>query len=301
MLIIDEYADAKLVKSLESTRSQAGLITARCIHFKPQGKAGETVGENIARQSIIASAERYVSSANLEIYLCEDGEVFILAPDMPIKNAKQLILDVAAQVHTAATDDFAVIYELSISLNKLLVSLEQKIEKKRDALMQQQKQLQKQREEEQLRRKRRMILDSEVKHTAHDIAQRRASRTAHEMMIIEDDAFSRRLVEKVLENRFSLTGLGSAEDALATYGRLAPDILFLDINLPDVTGHELLEKIIALDPQAYVVMLSGNADRENIMQAMNKGAKGFVAKPFSRDKLFQYIERCPTIHAKQEG
>jgi two-component system chemotaxis response regulator CheY len=129
----------------------------------------------------------------------------------------------------------------------------------------------------------------------NEIDQRRSSRKSPHFMIIEDDVFSRRLVENVLQKQYPLTGLGEATNSLQTYSRIAPDLLFLDINLPDVTGHELLERIISIDPKAYVIMLSGNADRENIMQAMRKGAKGFVAKPFTKDKLFQYIERCPTI------
>ncbi len=65
--------------------------------------------------------------------------------------------------------------------------------------------------------------------------------------------------------------------------------------MPDVTRHELLEKIITIDPEAYIIMLSGNASQANIVQAMSLGAKGFIAKPFSREKIFQYIDRCPTI------
>jgi DNA-binding NtrC family response regulator len=114
-------------------------------------------------------------------------------------------------------------------------------------------------------------------------------------MLIEDDAFSRKLVENVVGKQYEITSLATADQALNTYARTAPNLLFLDIDLPDVTGHELLAKIMALDPEAHVVMLSGNADRENISKALGIGAKGFVAKPFTRDKLFQYISRCPTI------
>ena len=120
-------------------------------------------------------------------------------------------------------------------------------------------------------------------------------------MVIEDDAFSRRLVEKVMKNVCTLTSLGSAETALDAYTLSAPDMLFLDINLPDVSGLDLLEKIRKIDPNAYIVMLSGNADRVNITTAMQLGARGFVAKPFTTEKLFQYVNRCPTILKKREA
>ena len=102
-------------------------------------------------------------------------------------------------------------------------------------------------------------------------------------------------MENVLQFKYVLTCQGEANYALETYARIAPDLLFLDINLPDVTGHELLEKIMRIDPDVYVIMLSWNADKQNISQAMQKGAKGYLAKPFLPDKLFQYIERCRTL------
>jgi FixJ family two-component response regulator len=52
-----------------------------------------------------------------------------------------------------------------------------------------------------------------------------------------------------------------------------------------------LEKIVYLDPQASVVMLSGNSFRDEIVKAMKQGAKGFVGKPFSRAKLLHYINQ----------
>jgi two-component system chemotaxis response regulator CheY len=148
-------------------------------------------------------------------------------------------------------------------------------------------------------RKREAILSHGMQAKAQDIQQRRSNRPAAELMMIEDDGFSRRLVENVLQKQYALTSLSDASDAIDRYARIAPDLLFLDINLPDVTGHELLERLLTIDPQAHVVMLSGNADQANIVTAMRKGAKGFIAKPFTKEKLFQYIERCDSIVQKQ--
>ena len=85
-----------------------------------------------------------------------------------------------------------------------------------------------------------------------------------------------------------------------SYVNKAPDVLFLDIGLPDINGHEVLEKLFKLDPDAYVVMFSGNGDKENIMKAVELGAKGFVGKPFSQEKLLQYIQKSPFIQEKQK-
>jgi len=156
-------------------------------------------------------------------------------------------------------------------------------------------------QKQELERKRQAILAHTREASAADIQQRRSNRQTPQLMMIEDDAFSRRLVENVLQKKYPLTSLSDAKDAFGSYARIAPDLLFLDINLPDVSGHELLERLLAIDPEAHVIMLSGNADQTNIMEAMRKGAKGFIAKPFTKEKLFQYIDRCVGISKKQSS
>ncbi|MFZ4541324.1 MAG: response regulator [Rickettsiales bacterium] len=286
MILIDDGADTKLARALEALRAEPDAT--RCIYFSLAGKP--TISG--MREKIIESVQQHFPYLSIKVYVCEDGDIFILAPVIPSKEGRKFILDIAAHARLPASDDWSGFYEVSLQVNKLLVTVEKKLEKRR----RESEATQKQWTMEQAERKRQIILNTNApSHRLHDIAERRKSRSSPELMIIEDDAFSRRLVENVLQKQYPLTALDNADFALATYTNLAPNMLFLDINLPDVTGHELLERIIALDPDAYVIMLSGNSDQTNITQAMSKGAKGFIAKPFTRDKLFQYIDRCPTI------
>ena len=293
MIIIDEHANNNLIKTLESLRSEYENYTYKLIHFK-FSKLFEMKDNKRVHKEAITSIEKYTPAPNaaLQVFLCEDGDLFILISKISGRDARILIFDIAKRTNIEKISEFTELHELlTANINKLLLALEQESEKQRLLL----EDTQKQRNTQQAVDKRDKILNGYLPaHRIENLAIRRESRPSPELMIIEDDAFSRRLVGNVLK-QFSLTGLGSAELALANYVHIAPDILFLDINLPDVSGHELLEKITALDPKAYVVMLSANADIENITQALSKGAKGFVAKPFSRDKLFEYIERCPTI------
>lgn len=280
MLVIDEHADSKLIEQLEILRESPDA--SRCLHFKKKAKS----------EVVIASATHYIPEHNPQIYVCDDGDIFVLSSTFPVKEAKLMMLEVAEKSALPVTDEFVSFYEISLQANKLLVEVEKKITARRKIL----EDAEKKREEAITERKRHDILNSDtLVLNAATINPRRKERNTPELMIIEDDAFSRRLVDNVLGKQFSLTQLATADLALPTYAKVAPDILFLDINLPDVTGLELLEKFIQLDPNAYIIMLSGNADKDNIMQAMKLGAKGFVAKPFNREKLFQYIDRCPTI------
>ena len=285
MLLIDQGSETKLMAALETLRAEPD--NSRCIYFSQMGKPAITG----LKEKIIEAAKQHIASVDTKLYLCGDGDIFILAPLIHSKDGKHFILDVASYANLPAGDDWVLFHDVAPQVNRLLTIVEQKVEKLHKA----EEEKHKLQEQQQHERKRHAILNGGGKHTSEDIKNRRARHATPELMIIEDDVFSRRLVENVLQKHYPLTALDNADQALSTYAIKAPDMLFLDINLPDVTGHELLEKIIALDPQAYVIMLSGNADQTNIVQAMSKGAKGFIAKPFTRDKLFQYINRCPTI------
>ncbi|MFZ2620784.1 MAG: response regulator, partial [Alphaproteobacteria bacterium] len=60
----------------------------------------------------------------------------------------------------------------------------------------------------------------------------------------------------------------------------------------------VLTNMLAVDNDSFVVMLSGNAFVDDIQKAMKAGAKGFVAKPFSRDKVLAYVEKCKAKRGK---
>lgn len=285
MVIVDKGASEKLVQALKGLTNLSGR---HCIRIYPLSGNIEQVHAEIIKQ-----VKDFLPGADM--YFCEEGETYLLTHLASVKECKQAVLAIAS-AFKIISEKTAEIYDLVLQNSALISLLEKKIDHGRSVKEAVEKREAEEKAAAQQARKRQEILSQGVHKNAQQIAAQRALRSEPRLMIIEDDPFSRRLVENVLQKQYPLTGLSSAEDALATYADIAPDLLFLDINLPDVTGHELLEKIIVLDPKAYVVMLSGNADRNNIMQAMQHGAVGFVAKPFSREKLFQYIERCPTIH-----
>ena len=291
MIIIDKEAPQKLMPILERIKEKSGH--ARSIFFNL--KADKAAAEN-ASKIIFATAPSYLESSYTQIFVCDDGDIFIIAPTIPSKHGKEFIEAVACQLGKAVEDEWVRFLEVPLHLHVLLYEVNSKLDK----LQQNEEAQHKLVAEQKNQSKREAILNGAAVKNKEEIILRRLNRKQPEIMIIEDDVFSRRLVENTLQKKYPLTGLGEASYALETYARIAPNVLFLDINLPDVTGHELLERIVAIDPQAYVVMLSGNSDKHNITHAMNKGAKGFVAKPFTKEKLLHYIEHCPTIHQHKE-
>lgn len=290
MILVDEHAESELVGFLESFRL-APDYTARCLHFM----LSPEIATPALKQRIIAAAQQHLLDSNPRIYFCNAGDIIILGESIPSRSANLLVLAVVDYIARPADESWVTFRELTLMVNALLVRLQPIIEQQQQQaeaalrLAQQQQQA----------RKRAAILNSGTNIAPAMIQTKRSERATIELMMIEDDAFSRRLVENVLQKKYALTSLADTSIAIETYARVAPDLLFLDINLPDVTGHELLARLLMIDPEAHIIMLSGNADQQNIVEAMRHGAKGFIAKPFTKEKLFQYIERCAGIAKKQ--
>ena len=121
------------------------------------------------------------------------------------------------------------------------------------------------------------------------------------ILLVEDDPVSLHLARKALDGRLTVETATSVADARTSYMTLMPDVVFLDIGLPDASGHELLGELVKLDPEAYIVMLRGNSFPTDILRSMRQGAKGFVGKPFSRAKLLQYIGLSPHCQTSITG
>lgn len=123
------------------------------------------------------------------------------------------------------------------------------------------------------------------------IKQRKLKNTPIKILLIEDDVFSRKMLKKILQKDYDVIEADDGRDGVIKYIMNAPDMLFLDINLPDVTGIDLIHKIKDIDSDAHIIMLSANSYKENILSSMQKGAKGFIAKPYSKEKVLHYIAK----------
>lgn len=114
------------------------------------------------------------------------------------------------------------------------------------------------------------------------------------IMLVEDDSFTRQLIRLALGG-YEVICAETTRQALVFYKRHAPDITFLDINLPDGNGINLLKQISDMDPKSYSVMISSSSQKEQIMAASNFGAKGFISKPFKRQRLIDTINNFSQI------
>lgn len=111
------------------------------------------------------------------------------------------------------------------------------------------------------------------------------------VMLVEDDDLTRHMLDVSIKSDCQVMAVDSANRLFSAYSSYRPDIVFLDIGLPDRDGRNVLDWILHHDPGACVVMLSGQDNAENIAGCIEEGAKGFVRKPFARENLMHYIQK----------
>jgi CheY-like chemotaxis protein len=123
----------------------------------------------------------------------------------------------------------------------------------------------------------------------------RNGRSENIVLIADDDLFVRSVIRKGLESILNVEEVIDGDAVLEAYKRLMPDALLLDIHLPGKNGIELLDAIHAIDPEAYVVMISADSTTENVEITKAKGVKAFLTKPIHKQRLIDIIHQCPTI------
>jgi two-component system chemotaxis response regulator CheY len=113
------------------------------------------------------------------------------------------------------------------------------------------------------------------------------------VLIVDDDDITRQLLRGILRSA-GLQVVGEASDgerALSLYPKMQPHVICLDIDMPGMTGIEVLTKMRAAGCTSIVLMVTGAATGENVRGAIAAGANGVIAKPFNTAKIVGEIER----------
>lgn len=111
-------------------------------------------------------------------------------------------------------------------------------------------------------------------------------------LLCDDSAHSRGMLKTVLgqygiEHVFEVS---NGEDLLKRLASTRVDLILLDINMPEMSGLETLQRIRESGNDVYVVIISGNADAESVRTAVSLGARGYVVKPFTTSKVFSALD-----------
>lgn len=99
------------------------------------------------------------------------------------------------------------------------------------------------------------------------------------LLLVDDSKLFRVVMEEILSPYFQIVGTGkSGDEAIELFTKLKPDIVLLDITMPNCSGKEALERIIQLQPEARVIMVSGIGDEVTVEDCLRLGAKAYVPK-----------------------
>lgn len=118
----------------------------------------------------------------------------------------------------------------------------------------------------------------------------------YRVLAVDDSEFMRKLIASSLAgSEFELVeAVGGGQDAVGAYQELKPDLVLLDIVLPQMNGKEALKAILAQDPEARVVMVSSLGTDDSVTECLRAGAKLFIQKPFEKGDLLAALRHALT-------
>lgn len=116
---------------------------------------------------------------------------------------------------------------------------------------------------------------------------------AKNVLVVDDAAFMRMMIKDILtKNGYNV--VGEAENgakAFEKYNELKPDLVLMDITMPEVDGIAALKKIKGADPSAMVIMCSAMGQQAMVIEAIQGGAKDFIVKPFQPERVLEAVKK----------
>lgn len=113
------------------------------------------------------------------------------------------------------------------------------------------------------------------------------------ILVVDDAAFMRMMIKDILvKDGFNVVGeANDGAEAVEKYKELKPDLVTMDITMPEMDGISSLKKIKEFDPQAKIIMCSAMGQQAMVIDAIQAGAKDFIVKPFQSDRVLEAIKK----------
>jgi two-component system chemotaxis response regulator CheY len=114
------------------------------------------------------------------------------------------------------------------------------------------------------------------------------------VMIVDDAGFTRAMLKNIINNTNYAEVIGEAKngkEAINLYKQLKPDIVTMDLIMPEMGGLESIDNILKIDKNASIIVVSAIGQQDLILEATKKGAKDFIRKPFKKDQVAEVLEK----------
>ncbi len=112
------------------------------------------------------------------------------------------------------------------------------------------------------------------------------------ILVVDDTEFMVRVLEEIFTAEgYAVRTARNGPEALALYEETLPDLVTLDVVMPEMDGLQVLGRLRELDPSAKVIMVSAVGLEAKVMEAVRLGARNYILKPFERDKVLEAARR----------
>ncbi|MBT9253403.1 MAG: response regulator [Brockia lithotrophica] len=113
------------------------------------------------------------------------------------------------------------------------------------------------------------------------------------ILIVDDAAFMRMMLKDILKRGgYEVVGeAANGVEAVALYRELRPDLVTMDITMPEMDGISALKQIRTLDPEAKVIMVSAMGQQAMVIEAIQSGARDFIVKPFQAERVLEAVRK----------
>jgi two-component system chemotaxis response regulator CheY len=113
------------------------------------------------------------------------------------------------------------------------------------------------------------------------------------ILIVDDAAFMRMMIKEILsKNGFEVVGeANDGVQAVEKYKELTPDLVTMDITMPEMDGVTALKEIKKINPDAKIIMCSAMGQQAMVIDAIQAGAKDFIVKPFQAERVLEAINK----------
>lgn len=118
------------------------------------------------------------------------------------------------------------------------------------------------------------------------------------LMIVDDSNVIRRRIERCHDNSNKFNVVASASngrEAIDVFREVTPDVVTMDLTMPELDGVSCIEALVAINPDVIILVISALSDKVTGIEALEKGARGFVCKPFTDDDLIAALEEVTEI------
>jgi two-component system chemotaxis response regulator CheY len=293
--VVKKNAELKCIEALEkSTTGLASRNLLQCrfsdINLRPEPDA------------LLLIVKDVLAEKNASLFFCDDGDVFVRWAGHPKATLDPLIIQFRKfykeQIPEHLLEVFFKYYDFQVHGEDIRLECRKKLMKILQTHKQRKQELA---DREQRINEKGVVTDfnAQLTTTLNSSLLERRKRLGIEILIVEDQLFSRKLLLGVLGQKYCCYTAVNASEAIIQYALHAPDIVFLDIELPDIDGHTLARKFALADPDRYIVMVSGNHFTTDVGKAKINKVRGFIAKPYNKQSIMDAVNKY--IQLRERG